>query len=92
MLYLSHPFARTREPDKIMAITDIQIHIVTAYEVTKQFYKTSRQSIWKLVAPARVFCMESSPCKYPYHPIIRHFAPVIQMDCNKPCGLAYKVN
>ncbi len=29
--------------------------------------------------------------KYPCYPTIRHFAPVIHGDFNKPCGLAYKI-
>ena len=44
-----------------------------------------------MVALVRMFCMRSLLYKYLYYSIIRHFAPVIQEDCNKPCWLAYKV-
>ena len=50
-----------------------------------------RQNIRRLVTSAKVFCLETSPRKYPYHFIVGDFASVIQGDCNKLCGLAYKV-
>lgn len=39
-LHLSRFFSRKKEPNKIMAIIDIQIHIVKVWKVTEQSYKT----------------------------------------------------
>ena len=74
-----------------MAITDRQIHMVTAQLAKKQSYKTMGQSIKKSVVPAKVFCLGILSRKYLCYLIVRHFALVIQRDCNKPCGLAYKI-
>lgn len=39
-----------------------------------------------------MLCINLFICKYPWYSNIRHFAPVIQKDSNKPCGLGYKVH
>ena len=91
MLCLLYPPARIRELDKNLAITDLQIHIIIARVAKKRPYKTTRQYIRRLVEPAKVFCLKTLPQKYLCHLIVKHIAPVIQKDCNKPCGLANKV-
>ena len=58
----------------------------------KQSYKTKKQSIWRLVALTRMFSIGLLLCKYPCNHIIRYFVPVIQIDCNNSCRLAYEVD
>lgn len=91
MLCFSRPSVRTRELDKNIDTADILIYIVVAWVVRYQSYETMGQDIKRLVASVRMFCMRLLLNKYWCYPTVRHFAPVIQRDCNIPCGLAYKV-
>lgn len=74
-----------------MTTTKTQFNIAIAFAATERFYQIMRESIRRLVTLTRVFCIKLSQRNYLYYSIIRHFAPVIPDDCNKPCRLAYKV-
>lgn len=60
-----------------MAIIDIQIYMGTTWEAGKQFYKTTIQSIKRLIVLAKRFCMRLLLYKYLCYFIVKIFAPVI---------------
>lgn len=51
--------------------------MVVAWRITKHFYNSIKQSIKRLVEPAKVFCMRLSIYKYLHYFIVRYFRLVI---------------
>lgn len=74
-----------------MAIFNTQIQNIIVCKIRKQFYEISRQSISRLVIPAKVFCLGLLLRKHLCHSISRHFASVIFKDYTKSYQLTYKV-
>lgn len=60
-----------------MTIKNTQIYMFIAWKARKQFYKTIKSSIRRLVASKKMFNIRLLVFKYLYYPIIRDFVSVI---------------